>query len=148
MLDEKNSQLKNKDDLVNKMRKDLISQKEQDGLEIAGLQQKLSITAGTTLNKLHEIVVKHEAGGIHGASGGRRHDNLTREELARTLEEKDAVIRRLGETITALKDEKTKLTLSKTELRNRVEDLDSILKQQRQQDQLQANMKELDQLHK
>lgn len=55
----------------------------------------MSLSAGTTLSKLQQIVVQNEGGGGQGGRHGSRHERLTREELSRTLDEKDEVIQKL-----------------------------------------------------
>lgn len=78
--------------MIRKIREDMMKQREIDGLEIARLQNQLSLTAGNTLSKLQEIVAKNENGANYSSAAGQRYERLTREELSRALDEKDQAI--------------------------------------------------------
>ena len=80
MLDQKNAQLRSKEEQIEKMRKQMIEQRDIDAQEIAKLQQQNTLTAGTTLNKLHELVIMNE--GKKGSKGfDSKYERLTREEV-------------------------------------------------------------------
>lgn len=63
MMDQKNEQLRARDDMIDKLRGQMMQQREQDALEIARLQQQMSLSAGTTLSKLQQIVISSENAG-------------------------------------------------------------------------------------
>lgn len=96
LLEQKNEQLRSKEDQISKLREDMLKQSEIDAVEIAKLRQQMSLAADTTLAKLQEIVVKNQNApdnlptslGVHGM----RYEALTREELSRALDEKDGLI--------------------------------------------------------
>jgi len=59
MLEQKNDQLRSKEEQIEKIRTDMIRQSEIDATEISRLRSQLSLAAGTTLSKLQELVIKN-----------------------------------------------------------------------------------------
>lgn len=151
LLDQKNAQLQAKEAQIDQMRKQMLQQSELDGLEIAKLKQQNSLAAGTTLAKLQEIVVKNDHGYNVGSAGGlylQRYEKLTREELSRTLDEKDAVVQRQTTELAALDLQLRHLKEKNAELNDKVLDLSTQLDLERQQLELKAKVKELERVRR
>ena len=59
MLDQKNEQLKRKEDHIQNLREDMKNQANQDAMIINKLKQDISITGNSTLNQMQQIVMKN-----------------------------------------------------------------------------------------
>jgi hypothetical protein len=100
MLDQKNEQLKKKEDHIANLRDQMRKQAELDANQINKLREQISITGSSTLNKMHEIVSKNQGDGSMDqgraqASASVRVDRKTRDHLQAQLDEKDHVIKQL-----------------------------------------------------
>ena len=131
MIDQKNEQIKSKEEMIRKMREDMVKQREIDGLEIARLQNQLSLTAGNTLSKLQEIVSKNENGANYSSAAGQRYERLTREELSRTLDEKDKAIQVQASELKGLQAAYAKLREHNNDLNDQLADAEDELKRER-----------------
>ena len=59
MLDQKNEQLKRKEDHIQNLRDEMKNQANQDAMIINKLKQDISITGNSTLNQMQQIVMKN-----------------------------------------------------------------------------------------
>ena len=59
MLDQKNEQLKRKEDHIQNLREEMKNQANQDAMIINKLKQDISITGNSTLNQMQQIVMKN-----------------------------------------------------------------------------------------
>lgn len=98
MLDQKNELLRSKEEHIERLRQQMMQQREQDAIEISKLREQLSITGNNTLNKLHQIVAKQGGADAssHNANITRgKADRMDKEELVRAMQEKDRIISKL-----------------------------------------------------
>ena len=61
MIEQKNEQLKRKEENIERLRTQMMNQAQFDAQQINELREKISATGGNTLNKLHQIVAHHDA---------------------------------------------------------------------------------------
>lgn len=69
-------------------------------------------------------MTRHEAHGQVGRGNQTKYDRLTREELQKTLDEKDHLIHELRSQMKALEEEKGYLNRKKEEYKNQILDLE------------------------
>ena len=124
----------------------MMQQREIDGQEIARLQNQLSMAANTTLSKLQKLVIQSENTNYQSYAGGRRYEQLTREELSKALDEKDEALRQMQVEIQGLEKNKHYLQEKLTDAQDRLGEAEHELRQERQQLELKARSKELDKL--
>jgi predicted RNase H-like nuclease (RuvC/YqgF family) len=90
----------------------------------------MSLAAGDTLSKLKEIVIKNEHGydamasqAVAASSYVKKYEQLTREELSKTLEEKDGKIRNMQSAIESYEAKVKSLANKNAELHDKIGDL-------------------------
>ena len=99
MLDQKNEQLKKKEDHIANLRDHMRQQAELDANQINKLREQISITGSSTLNKMHEIVSKNQGDGnvdqgrAQASASVRVVDRKTRDHLQAQLDDKDHLIK-------------------------------------------------------
>lgn len=148
MLDQKNGQLRDKDNYIEKLNQMALIEREKDQNEIARLRQQLSLAADTTLSKLQELVVKNSHTPAASNKTTLMYERMTREDLQKTLLEKDFKIQELSETISGLKAEYSKLGQSKKELIMQNQQLEQKIWEEKQNNQQKANHREIEDLKK
>ena len=60
MIEQKNDQLKRKEENMERLREQMKNQAQLDAATINQLRDQMSVTGNSTMNKLHSIVAKHE----------------------------------------------------------------------------------------
>ena len=60
MIEQKNDQLKRKEENMERLREQMKNQAQLDAATINQLRDQMSVTGNATMNKLHSIVAKHE----------------------------------------------------------------------------------------
>ena len=99
MIEQKNDQLKRKEDAMERLREQMKNQAQLDAATINQLRDQMSVTGNATMNKLHSIVAKHETQapvqGAHSQNATNAFNRKAQEELTRKLAEKDQLIQKL-----------------------------------------------------
>ena len=100
MIEQKNEQLKRKEENITRLREQMKQQAQMDANTINELREANSATGNTTMNKLHTIVAKHDAAGpqttgAHTQNATNAFNRKATEELTRKLAEKDHIIEQL-----------------------------------------------------
>ena len=101
MIEQKNEQLKRKEDNIGRLREQMKQQAQLDANTINQLREQSSMTGNTTMTKLHSIVAKHEAagpsntGGAHTQNATSAFNRKAQEELTHRIAEKDHIIEQL-----------------------------------------------------
>jgi chromosome segregation ATPase len=98
-IDEKNSQLQRKDELMKQARETFVTQRNKDAERLATLEKNLSVAQGSKLSHLHSIASNSRAEG-RGEHGGA-YDGLSRKELANRLADNTKEMAGFGEQIEA-----------------------------------------------
>mmetsp|Transcript_8726 Transcript_8726/g.8007 ORF Transcript_8726/g.8007 Transcript_8726/m.8007 type:complete len:108 (+) Transcript_8726:564-887(+) len=82
--------------MIEKINHQASLQREQDQNEIGRLHNQLSLAGDTALNRLQEIIAQNEAHkNASSMKQNTRYERMTREELQRTLHEKDVALAEL-----------------------------------------------------
>ena len=100
MLDQKNDQLKRKEQHILDLRNKMMQQAELDATQINKLREQVSITGTSTLNKMHDIVARNQGDGSGNpgraqTSHSSKAERMANEHLKSKLDDKDHEIKRL-----------------------------------------------------
>ena len=83
--------MKRKDEQIQKLREQMMHQKEKDCKEVQELQEKLQQDQSRTLTKIHELTLKSQ-GGAAGFEKGKL-ERMSKEQLIRNIDDKDKTIK-------------------------------------------------------
>ena len=130
--------------MIDKLRQQMLQQREQDGLEISRLTQQLSLTAGTTLSKLQALVQSNQVQAPGYGGGMSRYDRMTREELSQRITEMDSAMQQQAAEIKALNRNIEVLKDKNLNFQDKISDLENELEVERRQVELRQKMQEID----
>ena len=141
--------MRDKDNYIEKLNQMALVEREKDQNEIARLRQQLSLAADTTLSKLQELVVKNQVGSsVANPKTSLRYERMTREELQRTLLEKDFKLNEYQQNMAGLKAEYDQLYQSKKSLIMQNQQLEQNVWEEKQHNQQKANNRDLEEVKK